>query len=141
VTAIRPGCPASPDGVAPSSRWRLLGEALAADGIATLRYDKRGVGKSKVAGLNETDLRFETYVQDAASWVSFLRNDARFGTITVAGHSEGSLIGMLAARAARADAFVSIAGVARGAADLLRVRVPSLVRLTPPMPMPRAPAN
>lgn len=103
-----------------NNSYRLLGEALAADGIATLRYDKRGIGKSKVAGLNETDLRFETYVQDAASWVSFLRNDARFGTITVAGHSEGSLIGMLAARAARADAFVSIAGVARGAADLLR---------------------
>jgi len=103
-----------------NNSYRLLAEALAADGIATLRYDKRGIGKSKVATLKETDLRFETYVQDAASWVSFLRNDARFGTITVAGHSEGSLIGMLAARAARADAFVSIAGVARGAADLLR---------------------
>jgi len=100
--------------------YRLLAEALAADGIATVRYDKRGVARSKVASLKETDLRFETYVQDAASWVSFLRNDARFGTITVGGHSEGSLIGMLAARAARADAFVSIAGVAHGAADLLR---------------------
>ena len=107
MTAIRPALPGQ------NNSYRLLAEALAADGIASLRYDKRGIGESKVAGLNETDLRFETYVQDAASWVSFLRNDARFGTITVAGHSEGSLIGMLAARAARADAFVSIAGVAQ----------------------------
>lgn len=103
-----------------NNSYRLLAEALAADGIASLRYDKRGLGASKVTSFRETDLRFETFVGDAASWVSFLRNDARFGTITVAGHSEGSLIGMLAARAARADAYVSIAGVAKGAADLIR---------------------
>ena len=103
-----------------SNSYRMLAEALAAQGIASLRYDKRGIGASKVANLSERDLRFETFVQDAASWVSFLRNDARFGTITVLGHSMGSLIGMLAARAARADAFVSVAGVAKSAPDVLR---------------------
>ena len=113
-TAIPPALPGK------NNSYRLLAEALAADGIASLRYDKRGIGQSKVTGLKETDLRFETFVSDAASWISFLRNDPRFGTITVAGHSEGSLIGMLAARAARADAFVSVAGVARRASDVLR---------------------
>jgi len=38
----------------------------------------------------------------------------------VAGHSEGSLIGMLAARKAQADGFVSIAGVAHRASEVLR---------------------
>jgi pimeloyl-ACP methyl ester carboxylesterase len=99
---------------------RLLAEALAAEGIASVRYDKRGIGESKVPGLKEADLRFETFAQDAASWVSFLRNDPRFSTLTVIGHSEGSLIGMLAARAARADGFVSVSGPAQRPSDLLR---------------------
>jgi hypothetical protein len=55
--------------------------------------------------------------------VSFLRNDPRFSTISVIGHSEGALIGMLAARAARADGFVSIAGTARRASDLIRAQL------------------
>jgi len=114
-----------------NNSYRLLAEALAADRIASLRYDKRGIGQSKVTGLKEIDLRFETFVSDAASWVSFLRNDPRFGTITVAGHSEGSLIGMLAARAARADAFVSVAGVARRASDVLRDQLRPQLAATP----------
>jgi pimeloyl-ACP methyl ester carboxylesterase len=104
----------------PNNSLRLLAEALAADGIASLRYDKRGIGASKVADLRETNVRFETLAGDAASWVSFLRNDSRFSRIIVAGHSEGSLLGMLAARAARADAYVSIAGIARSAPDVIR---------------------
>jgi hypothetical protein len=52
--------------------------------------------------------------------VTTLRNDFRFTTVTVIGHSEGSLIGILAARAARADAFISIAGAGRPAADVIR---------------------
>jgi pimeloyl-ACP methyl ester carboxylesterase len=109
---------------------KLLAESLAAAGIASLRYDKRGLGASVVAGLNEADLRFATFVQDAASWVSFLRNDPRVSTITVIGHSEGALIGMLAARASRADAYVSIAGPSGRASDLIRAQLkPQLAAL------------
>jgi pimeloyl-ACP methyl ester carboxylesterase len=99
---------------------KLLADALAAEGLASLRYDKRGVGASAKAFTTEAELRFEHLVEDAARWIVQLRNDGRFSTITVAGHSEGSLIGLLAARAARADAFVSIAGVGRRASDVLR---------------------
>jgi pimeloyl-ACP methyl ester carboxylesterase len=59
-------------------------------------------------------------VDDASAWITKLRNDSRFSSVTVIGHSEGSAIGMLAARMARADAFVSIAGVARRPAEVLR---------------------
>jgi pimeloyl-ACP methyl ester carboxylesterase len=100
--------------------YRLLAEALAAEGIASVRYDKRGVAASAVAGGREADMRFDTLVEDAAAWVATLRDDFRFTTITVIGHSEGSLIGMLAARAARADAFVSIAGPGRPAGHVIR---------------------
>ncbi len=117
--------PTDRDGNSPAlpgrnNMYRLLAEALAAEGIASVRYDKRGVAASMVTGLREADLRFEHFVEDAQAWITKLRNDARFASVTVIGHSEGSLIGMLAARAARADAFVSIAGVARRASDVLR---------------------
>jgi pimeloyl-ACP methyl ester carboxylesterase len=87
---------------------------------AMLRYDKRGIGKSAKMGAREADRRFEDYVNDAAGIVDLLRDDVRFSTITVIGHSEGSLIGMIAARLANADGFVSIAGVTRPAGDVLR---------------------
>ena len=101
---------------------RMLAEALAAQGIASVRYDKRGVAVATgaVKGLKEIDMRFEDLVADAAAWITLLRNDARFASVTVVGHSEGSLVGMLAARQARADAFVSLAGIARSLADVLR---------------------
>lgn len=99
---------------------RLLAEALAANGIASLRYDKRGIAASAAGGASEADLRFDHYVNDAAGWVRHLQQDPRFVSVTVVGHSEGSLIGMLAARSGGADAFVSIAGISRSAPEILR---------------------
>jgi pimeloyl-ACP methyl ester carboxylesterase len=101
----------------------LLAQALGDAGFATVRYDKRGIAASVAAGARESDLRFETYVDDAALWIATLRRDPRFSSVTVIGHSEGSLIGMLAAQKAGANGFVSLAGVARGAVDVLRTQV------------------
>lgn len=99
---------------------RMLAVALAEEGIATVRYDKRGVAASLAASPSESELRFETYVDDAAAWVGKLKADPRFGSVAVIGHSEGSLIGMLAAQQAGAAAFVSIAGIADGPSVVLR---------------------
>lgn len=97
---------------------RLLAEALAAEGIASLRYDKRGIGQS--SRFNELDVRFDMFVDDAVAWIAKLRSDARFSHVVVAGHSEGSLIGMAAASRTRVDGFVSIAGAGRKAMDVIR---------------------
>lgn len=99
---------------------KLLGQALATKGIAALRYDKRGVGESTAAASREEDLRFETYVADVVQWVTWLRQDPRFIRVGLIGHSEGSLIGMLAAKQAKIDAFVSLAGSGRDAPALIR---------------------
>lgn len=99
---------------------KLLAAGLAEAGIATVRYDKRGIGESHAAGPAESALRFDTFVEDAAAWVVKLKADPRFASVAVIGHSEGSLIGMLAAQQADAAAFVSIAGIADGASTLLR---------------------
>ena len=103
-----------------NNSYKMLADSLAAEGIASLRYDKRGIAASRAAGTSEANLRFDMYVDDAAAWIKQLQDGGRFSRVVVAGHSEGSLIGMLAAGKARADAFVSIAGPARRASAVLR---------------------
>jgi pimeloyl-ACP methyl ester carboxylesterase len=102
---------------------KLLAEGLARGGVASLRYDKRGVGQSLAPGLKEEELRFEAIADDAAAWLERLRADRRFHGVAVIGHSEGSLVGLLAAREGRADAFVSLEGAGRRASDLLRTQL------------------
>jgi hypothetical protein len=108
---------------------KLLGAALASRGITVLRFDKRGIGKSAAAAPREQDLRFETYVDDVVRWIEWLRRDRRFSSVAVVGHSEGSLIGILAAKKATVDALVSIAGAGRPAPALLRDQLAG--KLTP----------
>ncbi|WP_377704786.1 alpha/beta hydrolase [Pseudoduganella sp. UC29_71] len=114
---------------------KMLAQALAEAGIASVRYDKRGIAASARAGANESQLRFETYTGDAAAWVRQLKLEGRYSSVTVIGHSEGSLIGMVAARAAGADGFISLSGPAERASALLRRQ------LDPKLPPELAQAN
>ncbi len=99
---------------------KMLAEGLAAEGIASLRYDKRGIGKSQAAMMSEEQLRFEHYIDDAAAWADMFAYDKRFSTIAIAGHSEGSLIGMVAAQKSKAvKAYISIAGCGRPAYEVI----------------------
>jgi len=98
---------------------KYLAEGLAAEGVASLRYDKRGIAQSRAAAKSESDLRFDTYIEDAVLWGRRLRDDRRFAQLVVAGHSEGSLVGMVAAQRLGADGFVSIAGAGRRADALI----------------------
>ena len=99
---------------------KMLATELEKSGIASLRYDKRGVGKSKTAGGSEEDLRFYHYIPDAASWISLLNKDRRFSEIIVIGHSEGSLIGMVASQQQPVAGFISIAGAGQSADQTIR---------------------
>ena len=99
---------------------KMLAKELQKNGIASVRYDKRGVGESKSSALQESDLRFEDYVQDVEEWIKLLKEDDRFSNIIVLGHSEGSLIGMIASHKQEAKKFISVAGVGIPAGDILR---------------------
>lgn len=98
---------------------KMVAEELAANGIASIRYDKRGVGMNQALGGSEADLRFDDYIDDAAAWVEHLKSDDAFTEVGIIGHSEGSLIGMLAAERASADSFISIAGAGRPIDEVL----------------------
>lgn len=99
---------------------KMIGETLAKEGIASLRYDKRGIGESKSLVKNEEDLIFEDYIEDVVRWVDKLREDNRFSKIIIIGHSEGALIGATAAYKSNADGFVSVAGMGYSAYDTLK---------------------
>ena len=107
----------------PNNSLKLLAEGLASKGVASVRYDKRLIGETgkgmKLAAEKaktvprEEDLTFENYIDDAARWAKQLRADRRFSSVIILGHSEGSLIGMVAAQRIGADAFISVAGSGR----------------------------
>ncbi len=99
---------------------RRIALALADRGIASVRYDKRGIAASAAAGAKESDLRYDMYVGDAVGYVRMLRERGAFTRVAIAGHSEGSLIGMLAAVQANVDGYVSLEGAGRPLSALLR---------------------
>jgi len=99
---------------------KMLTAALADAGFASVRYDKRGIAASRAAAPDESALRFDTYVDDAVAWIGKLQADPRFTRVTVLGHSEGALVGLLAARRGAAAAYVSVAGVAQAPGMVLR---------------------
>jgi uncharacterized protein len=99
---------------------KMLAIELSKNGIASLRYDKRGIGKSRDAGVKESDLRFENYINDAKGWINYLKNEGKFNRIVVIGHSEGSLIGMIASQDPNVTKFISIAGAGQCADKLIR---------------------
>jgi outer membrane protein assembly factor BamB/pimeloyl-ACP methyl ester carboxylesterase len=124
VVSIAGSGPTDRDGNQPGMKndsLKLLGRGLAARGVAVLRYDRRGVGKSKAAwAKKEDEARIEMFADDAAEWVELLRKDPRFSAVGIIGHSEGALVGLLAARRVKIDAYVSLAGAGRAAPEVLR---------------------
>lgn len=98
---------------------RMVAQALAARGIASLRYDKRLIAASKSPQWTEADVRFDDYANDAVAWIRQLRADPRFAKVVMVGHSEGALVAAVACRRGAADGCVEIAGAGRGIDELL----------------------
>ena len=96
-----------------SNTYRLLASALQKSNIASFRYDKRGIAKSAFKNLKESDLLFEDYINDAKEIFFYLKDSLGYKDIYFAGHSEGSLIGMIAAEQTTPKGYISLAGVGR----------------------------
>lgn len=102
---------------------KLLAHDLAEEGIGSLRIDKRGVGASHAAAPDETDLRADTFVEDAVNWLRFLEEQTRTSRLFLVGHSEGALLATLAALQHDVSGLVLIAGTGRPAPDLIREQI------------------
>jgi uncharacterized protein len=114
------------DGNGPQAKpatLKKLAEQLAERKIATLRYDKRGAGGWKPEFGKPEDFRFKDYVDDAVSLVNYLRDGGKFSRVAVAGHSEGGLVAILAARQTQLDRVVLLVTAARRQGDLLKAQL------------------
>lgn len=96
-----------------ANSYKMLAYALDSQNIATLRYDKRGVAKSIPDDFNESNLAFDDYIKDLGKIFNYVYDTLGFKNIYFVGHSEGSLIGMIAAQKKKVKGFVSIAGAGR----------------------------
>lgn len=105
-----------------TNSFLMLAEALAENGIASVRYDKRGLGKS-VDAIGPSTIVFDDFIEDARLFISKLQSDSRFSSVIVLGHSEGSIIGLAASLQVMPSAFISLSGPANSLLEVIRVQL------------------
>lgn len=91
---------------------KFLAEGLTKREIAVFSYDKRIFAQMASKTLDEKALSFEDFINDAKDVIHYFRTQNKYSKIIIAGHSEGALIGMVAANG-NADGYISIAGAGR----------------------------
>ncbi|MBK0021648.1 alpha/beta fold hydrolase [Ochrobactrum sp. S46] len=104
VVLIIPGSgPTDRDGNSPlginAGSYRLLAEGLGAQGIATVRIDKRGMFGSSSAVSDANAVTINDYVSDIRAWVKSIRRTTGSDCIWLLGHSEGGLVALATAQA------------------------------------------
>jgi len=98
---------------------KYLSDELVDNKIATLRFDKRGIGKSVYSDFSESKLTIDQYAEDVVSIIAYLK-EKEYSDIYIIGHSEGSLIGLIALQELKIKGFISIAGVGNSADIILK---------------------
>jgi len=99
---------------------KLIAEGLAAAGVPSLRYDKRGIARSAPAALSEADLRFTTAVDDAVLFARLLKAQPGVTCVILLGHSEGALVAALAAQKIDTCGVIEVSGIGRPLGVVLR---------------------
>ena len=101
-----------------TNAYKMISDELAKRDIATFRFDKQGVGASIYPGFDEGKLTFDTYIEDLVQWIQKLK-DQGFEKIYLIGHSEGSLISMVALQKNQVSGFISLSGPYQPADEVL----------------------
>lgn len=77
--------------------YRLLAEGLAAQGISSVRIDKRGLLASAGAVADGNAVTISDYVQDTQAWTKTIQSRTGAGCVWLLGHSEGGLVALASA--------------------------------------------
>jgi pimeloyl-ACP methyl ester carboxylesterase len=131
VVLIIPGSgPTDRDGNNPmgvkASTYRLLAQGLAKRGVASARIDKRGMFGSAAAVPDGNAVTIEDYAADVRAWVASIRERTGSKCVWVAGHSEGGLVALAAARSvADICGLILISAPGRRMGDVMRAQLRS----------------
>jgi uncharacterized protein len=109
-----PGTPARHDAL------RQLAESLAVNGIASVRYDKRGVAGSASARIPEVELRYQVLAYDVVAWLDFIARQGTFGPVFVIGHDDGALLATVTERDRPVAGYILLVAPGRNIADAMR---------------------
>jgi len=96
---------------------KKLAEELSKEGIATFRYDKRIVKQIRRNNV-DMNIKFDDFIIDAISILKHFKNSDAFNKVYIVGHSQGSLVGVVAAKQG-ADGFISLAGAGKPIDDVI----------------------
>jgi len=96
---------------------KKLAEELTNNGIATFRYDKRIVKQIRQRNL-DNNIKFDDFINDASDVITHFKTSNQFSEIFVIGHSQGSLVGMIASQD-KVNGFVSLAGTGQNIGDVI----------------------
>ena len=89
---------------------KFLAEELSKKDLAVFSYDKRIIADIIAGRKDNKNLVFDDFVNDAKEVISYFINLKKYNKIIIAGHSEGSLIGILVSKKVAVDGLISIAG-------------------------------
>ncbi|NRD20638.1 alpha/beta hydrolase [Winogradskyella eckloniae] len=103
---------------------KKLAEHLSNNEISTFRYDKRIV-KQILTNNVDDNIMFDDFVSDASDVIEYFKSTERYNKIYIIGHSQGSLVGMLAAND-NVDGFISLAGAGNNIGDVLVEQVSNM---------------
>ena len=124
----------NPAGARPAT-YRLLAQGLAAQGVSSLRVDKRGLFMSAAAVADPNAVTIGDYADDVRAWVRVLREKTGVSCVWLLGHSEGGLVAMAARDDPGVCGLVLVAAAGRPIGDVLREQLkanPANAALLPP---------
>lgn len=107
---------------ASNNSLKFLSEGLASKDIAVFAYDKRAIAQLKAGNISEKNVTFDDVIADVKQIIQYFKSKKEFNKIIISGHSEGSLVGMIASKD-NADGYVSIAGAGRPIDEILEEQV------------------
>lgn len=101
---------------------KFLSDELVANKFATLRFDKRGIAKSSYPNMDEAELTIDRFYKDVEAMIKFGRSKG-YKEIFVIGHSEGSLLGIMALQTEKVKGFISLAGIGCQADEIIKKQI------------------
>ena len=109
---------------------KKIASSLTNKGISTFRYDKRVVKQINTKNMDE-EILFDDFVEDTKSAINFFRQT--YDKIIIAGHSQGSLVGLLALDE-KVAGFISMNGAGQTIDEIIKTQItksaPSLANQT-----------